>query len=217
LSARSGKCTGRRCAIATPVELPSSAAPRDAPHPVAFDQVDGSIVRIEQALAGFEDRFEDRCRVRDRTADDPQYVCGRGLLLQRLFQIARLGLNLVEQARILNRNYRLVGEGAQQAAFSIPERLHGSTTYPQHRCDCHRIVLAEPVGSLAQNGRYVGVVEDVRMSYQPTLANRDLARTSLKRHRKQRADAFSIGAMHRADMQQAIFAHQKDEALVSAK
>ena len=53
------------------------------------------------------DRVEHRLRVGDRAADDAQHLGGRGLLLERL-------LGLVEQARVLDRDHRLVGEGLQQ-------------------------------------------------------------------------------------------------------
>ena len=87
-----GRTSRERHRICSPFPR-SGAAPRDAPHPVAFDQVDGRIVRIEQALTEFEDRVEDRRRVRDRTADDPQDVRRRYLPLQCF-----LGLSLNSRA-----------------------------------------------------------------------------------------------------------------------
>ena len=43
-----------------------------------------------------------------------QHLRGRGLLLQRLAQIARARLHLVEQPHVLDRDHRLVGEGRDQ-------------------------------------------------------------------------------------------------------
>ena len=41
----------------------------------------------------------------------PQHLGGRGLLLERLGQLARARLHLVEQPHVLDRDHRLVGEG----------------------------------------------------------------------------------------------------------
>ena len=53
------------------------------------------------------DRVEHRLHVGRRAADDAQDLGRRGLLLERL-------LGLVEQAHVLDRDHRLVGEGLQQ-------------------------------------------------------------------------------------------------------
>jgi hypothetical protein len=76
------------------------------------------------AAAAVEDLVEHRRGVGDRAADHLQHLGGRGLLLERL-------LGLVEQARVLDRDHRLVGEGAEQVDLLVAEtrrRLGGSRT-----------------------------------------------------------------------------------------
>ena len=57
-------------------------------------------------------------------ADDLEHLGGRGLLLQRLGQIARARLHLVEQPHVLDRDHRLVGEGRDQLDLLVGERPH---------------------------------------------------------------------------------------------
>ena len=61
-----------------------------------------------------DDRVEHRLRVGDRAADDAQDLGRRRLLLERL-------LGFVEQARVLDRDHRLVGEGLQQRDLLVAE------------------------------------------------------------------------------------------------
>ena len=68
---------------------------------------DADLVAGEQPFAAAQDLVEHRLRVGDRAADDLQHLGGGGLLLERL-------LGLVEQAHVLDRDHRLVGEGLQQ-------------------------------------------------------------------------------------------------------
>ena len=53
-----------------------------------------------------------------------QHLGGRGLLLQRLGQLARARLHLVEQPHVLDRDHRLVGEGRDQFDLLVGERPH---------------------------------------------------------------------------------------------
>ena len=53
-----------------------------------------------------------------------QHLRGRGLLLQRLGELARARLHLVEQAHVLDRDHRLVGEGGHQLDLLVGEWLH---------------------------------------------------------------------------------------------
>jgi hypothetical protein len=83
--------------------------------PLGVDEIDAEPGRREQPLATVEDLVEHRLGVGDRAADDLQDR-GRGrLLLERL-------LGLVEQARVLDRDHRLVGEGAQQPLLLVVKR-----------------------------------------------------------------------------------------------
>ena len=56
--------------------------------------------------------------------NDTQHLGGRRLLLQRLGEIARARLHLVEQPHVLDRDHRLVGEGGHQLDLPGGERLH---------------------------------------------------------------------------------------------
>src|SRR5260370_17013603 len=66
------------------------------------------------------ERVHHRIEVERRTADDLEHVGGRGLLLQRLREIAGFCLPLFEQLRVLNGDGRLVGEGFEQLAAVPP-------------------------------------------------------------------------------------------------
>ena len=75
------------------------------------------------------------CGVGDRAADDLQHRGRRRLLLERL-------LGLVEEARVLDRDHRLVGEGAQQPLLLVVERAQlraadqdraDRLAFPEHR------------------------------------------------------------------------------------
>src|SRR6202023_1179139 len=68
-------------------------------------------VRLAQAGAPLDQRVEDWLELESRAADDLEPVGGHGLLLEGFTQIARARLNLVEQANVLDRDHRLVGEG----------------------------------------------------------------------------------------------------------
>ena len=94
--------------------LAGAAEAGQAQQAVVVDQVDAEPGRREQPLAAVEDLVEHRLRVGHRAADDLQHLGGRGLLLERL-------LGLVEQARVLDRDHRLVGERAQQADLLVGE------------------------------------------------------------------------------------------------
>ncbi len=63
-----------------------------------------------------ENRVEHRLQVAGRAVDDLQHLGGRGLLFQRL---ARLG----DEPRVLDRDHRLIGEGAHQLDLPLCERL----------------------------------------------------------------------------------------------
>ena len=69
---------------------------------------------------GGNQRIEHRLQIERRAADDLQHVGGRGLLLQRLREIARARLHLVEQPHVLDRDHGLVGEGLDE--FDLPSR-----------------------------------------------------------------------------------------------
>ena len=71
-------------------------------------------------------RLEHRLQLAGRARDYLQYLRRRRLLLQRLRELARARLHLVEQPHVLDRDHRLVGEGGGQLDLLVGERLDGS-------------------------------------------------------------------------------------------
>ena len=53
-----------------------------------------------------------------------EHLRGRGLLLQRLGELARARLHLVEQPRVLDRDHGLVGEGLDQLDLLVGKGPH---------------------------------------------------------------------------------------------
>ena len=102
-----GHAFGKRSDV-VPGFLGPRAAPRRRPHHVVVaDRVDADFLAAEEPLARVEDGLEHWRRVRDRLADRAQHLRRGLLLLQRL-------LRLVEEPRVLDRDDRLIGEGAEQ-------------------------------------------------------------------------------------------------------
>ena len=66
-------------------------------------------------------RLENRLDIGRRGGDDLEHVGAPGLVGQRLGEIARLRLHLVEQPSVLDRDHRLVGKGAKQLDVMIGE------------------------------------------------------------------------------------------------
>ena len=58
-------------------------------------------------------------QIERRPADDLQHVGGRGLVLQRLGEVAVLALHLVEQPRVLDGDRRLVGESLDELDLAL--------------------------------------------------------------------------------------------------
>src|SRR5262245_49542136 len=96
------------------------------------EPVDKAELGLAEPSRAFGDHVEDRLDVRERATDDAQHLRGRRLLLQRLGEFARARLHLVEQAHVLNRNHRLVGEGVDQLYFLVTERPHGRAGQDDH-------------------------------------------------------------------------------------
>ena len=65
----------------------------------------------------FQHRVEHRREIAGRGVDDLQHLGGRGLLLQRL---ALFG----DQPRVLDRDHRLISEGADEFDLPVGERFH---------------------------------------------------------------------------------------------
>jgi hypothetical protein len=76
------------------------------------EQPDAAAFRFAQQPGALGDGAQHRLHVRRRSADHLQHLGRRRLPLERL-------LGLVEQPRVLDRDHRLVGEGAQQLDFLV--------------------------------------------------------------------------------------------------
>ena len=74
--------------------------------------MDGCAVSFTKLRRRFDKRVEHDLQIEGRAADDLQYVCSRGLLLQRFAQ-------LVEQPRVLDRDDGLGGEARDQRDLFI--------------------------------------------------------------------------------------------------
>ena len=68
-----------------------------------------------------DQRFQHGLQIEGRAADDFQHLGGGGLLLQRLGQIARARLHLVEKPHVLDCDHGLVGEGLDQLDLASAE------------------------------------------------------------------------------------------------
>ena len=68
--------------------------------------------------------FEHRLERAGRARDDAEHLRGRGLLLQRLRQLAGAPLLGLEQPHVLDRDHRLVGEGLHQLDLLAGEGAH---------------------------------------------------------------------------------------------
>ena len=68
-------------------------------------------IRLAKACGGLDKGVEHGLQVKRRAADDLEHVGGRGLLLERFREIARLGLYLFEQSRVFDGDDGLVGKG----------------------------------------------------------------------------------------------------------
>src|SRR5258705_196199 len=86
---------------------------------ISFDPVDEPLVCSTKSTSILDKRFENGLEVKDRTADDLEYLGRGGLLLQGLSEIAVALLHLLKQTRVLNGDDGLVGEGLQQLNLPI--------------------------------------------------------------------------------------------------
>ncbi len=93
------------------------AVERRAPHHVAIENVDRRRAGLAKPCGALRDRIEHRFHIARRARDNTQDLADRRLLLERL-------LGLVEQAHVLDRNHRLVGEGLEECELLVGERPH---------------------------------------------------------------------------------------------
>ena len=82
---------------------------------------DGATVGLAEPRCGFDQRVQNRLQIERGAADDLEHVSGRGLLFQRLAQLARPRLLGLEQPHVLDRDHRLVGKGGDQLNLLVGE------------------------------------------------------------------------------------------------
>jgi hypothetical protein len=85
---------------------------------------DDGIISLAKLAGAFDDGFQHRGEVGRRGGDHVEDVGAAGLVFQRLLKVVRLGLHLLEQTYIADRDHRLVGEGHQQGDLVISKWLH---------------------------------------------------------------------------------------------
>jgi hypothetical protein len=90
---------------------------------IAFIEVEHPELGPADAGCARQHCLEHRLQLARRAADDLQDLRGRGLLLQRLAQLARARLHLVKQPRVFDGDHRLVGKGGEQPDLLLRERL----------------------------------------------------------------------------------------------
>ena len=78
---------------------------------VAIFQEHDGIIGLAKLAGTLDNGVENRPDVGRRGGDHPEDVAATGLVGQSLLQLAGLGLNLVEQTDVLDRDHGLVGEG----------------------------------------------------------------------------------------------------------
>ena len=78
----------------------------------------------QSRAAVFDYCVQHRLHIGGRAADDVEHVAGRGLVFEQFFEVARAGLQFAEQPRVLHRDDRLIGKGADQFDLPLGERLN---------------------------------------------------------------------------------------------
>ena len=91
-------------------------------HHISIDQTYGPVFGPTHLDRAGQDAVEDGQQVSGRAADDLEDLRRRDLMLQRLAEVAVAVLQLSEEARILQRDHRLVGERLQKGGVGLGER-----------------------------------------------------------------------------------------------
>ena len=106
----------------------------------AVERPDVTEGRLAQPHRLFEHRVEDRREIAGRGVDDLQDLGGRGLLLQRLAEVAVASRQCPEQTNVLDGDRGLVGEGFDQLDLGGSE---GPDLAPPASDDADRPAFAE--------------------------------------------------------------------------
>src|SRR5713101_6228485 len=103
---------------------------------LAIVKENGAVQTVAQANRALNDRIENRLHIARRARNDPQDLAGGGLPTERLRQVAVAGLQLLEQAHVLDGDDGLVGEGLEQRDLTFREAPNLGA--PGADCaDCH--------------------------------------------------------------------------------
>ena len=94
----------------------------DVVEPVGAELEQERILGLAKLVRRLDDRVEHRLQVVRRAADDAEHVRGRGLVLERLGQLARARLDLLEQPDVLDCDHGLVRERADEVDLLLGER-----------------------------------------------------------------------------------------------
>ena len=113
---------------------------RDGAKRISFAKPKRAEFGLTNASGIRKHRLEHWLQLTRRGTDDTQHLRGRGLLFQRLGEIAGAGLHLVEQPHVLDRDHRLVGEGGEQLDLLISERLN---VEPRRHQDADELPVAQ--------------------------------------------------------------------------
>ena len=104
--------------------IPRLVTPRDGATSMSCLAVEPDTRRLKLAsqsrTRALDDGLEHRLDIRRRARDHAQDLAGRRLLLQRLGEVGVLGLQLGEQARVLDGDGGLVGEGLHAGRSGCP-------------------------------------------------------------------------------------------------
>src|SRR6266481_8673270 len=88
---------------------------------LAVVKENGAVQTIAQANRALNDRIENRLHIVRRARNDSQDLAGGGLPAERLCQVAVAGLQLLEQAHVLDGDDGLVGESLKEGDLLIGE------------------------------------------------------------------------------------------------
>src|SRR5262249_23783164 len=92
------------------------------PHQVVFAILqleEKGMFRLAQARRCLQDGINYWLQVVGRARNNVEHVTDRSLIVERLLDLARARLPLVEQPHVLDRNHRLVGESRDQLALLL--------------------------------------------------------------------------------------------------
>ncbi len=173
---------------------------REEPEHLAVEPRDEGPLGPGQPGRVLDQGLEHRLQIERRAADHLEHFAGRGLLLQGEPQLGVPRLQLGEQADVLDRDHRLVGEGLEQRHLPLAEeaslgategdRADGRTLADQRHAEGRS--MAEATRDLAPHrevrplGLHVGHVDGARVEHRATVGrlavdrNGELAEASAK-------------------------------------